>query len=136
MTADVWLFSYGTLQQEDVQLATFGRRLEGRADALPGYATSLLEIRDAEVVKAVVTLGTVLGKTVIAEGIETPSQLAQLRALGCGLGQGYLLARPLSADGAAATLAVDRRWPGPEAKPSEFGRFVPTGFGEPAATLH
>ena len=48
---DVWLFSYGTLQQEDVQLATFGRRLEGRADALPGYATSLLEIRDAEVVK-------------------------------------------------------------------------------------
>ena len=50
-TADVWLFSYGTLQQEDVQLATFGRRLEGRVDALPGYATSLLEIRDAEVVK-------------------------------------------------------------------------------------
>jgi len=48
---DVWLFSYGTLQQEDVQLATFGRRLEGRADSLPGYSTSLLEIRDAEVVK-------------------------------------------------------------------------------------
>ncbi len=50
-SADVWLFSYGTLQQEDVQRATFGRRLEGRADALPGYATSLLEIKDAEVVK-------------------------------------------------------------------------------------
>ena len=33
MNDDVWLFSYGTLQQEDVQLATFGRRLEGRADA-------------------------------------------------------------------------------------------------------
>jgi hypothetical protein len=46
----VWLFSYGTLQQEDVQLATFGRRLEGRADALPGYATSLLEITDADVI--------------------------------------------------------------------------------------
>jgi hypothetical protein len=46
----VWLFSYGTLQQEEVQLATFGRRLEGRADALQGYATSLLEIRDAAVV--------------------------------------------------------------------------------------
>lgn len=51
MTADVWLLSYGTLQQEDVQLATFGRRLEGRANALPGYATSLLEIKDAEVEK-------------------------------------------------------------------------------------
>jgi len=48
--ASVWLFSYGTLQQEEVQLATFGRRLEGRADALPGYATSLLEIKDADVV--------------------------------------------------------------------------------------
>ena len=47
---DVWLFSYGTLQQEDVQLATFGRRLEGRADALPGYATSLFEITDADVI--------------------------------------------------------------------------------------
>src|SRR5262249_32041013 len=47
---DVWLFSYGTLQQEDVQLATFGRRLEGPADALPGYATSLFEITDAAVI--------------------------------------------------------------------------------------
>ena len=48
--ANVWLFSYGTLQQEEVQLATFGRPLEGRADALPGYATSLLEIKDADVI--------------------------------------------------------------------------------------
>src|SRR5689334_5312839 len=31
------LFAYGTLQQEAVQLATFGRRLEGVEDALPGY---------------------------------------------------------------------------------------------------
>jgi hypothetical protein len=50
MSGDVWVFSYGTLQQEDVQLATFGRRLEGRADALPGYATTLFEIKDAAVV--------------------------------------------------------------------------------------
>ena len=49
--AGVWLFSYGTLHQEEVQLATFGRLLEGRVDALPGYATSMFEIRDAEVVK-------------------------------------------------------------------------------------
>ena len=50
MTDRVWLFSYGTLQQEGVQLATFGRRLEGRADALPGYATSPFEITDADVI--------------------------------------------------------------------------------------
>jgi hypothetical protein len=50
MSADVWLFSYGTLQQDDVQLATFGRLLDGRADSLPSYATSLFEITDAEVI--------------------------------------------------------------------------------------
>ncbi len=50
MNDDVWLFSYGTLQQEDVQLATFGRLLEGRADALPGYATVPLEITDPDVI--------------------------------------------------------------------------------------
>ena len=43
MTTDVWLFSYGTLQQDEVQLATFGRLLEGRKDALPGYATTLFD---------------------------------------------------------------------------------------------
>ena len=31
------LFSYGTLRLEDVQLATFGRKLEGRPDVLIGY---------------------------------------------------------------------------------------------------
>ena len=31
------LFSYGTLQREDVQLATFGRTLSGRVDDLPGF---------------------------------------------------------------------------------------------------
>ena len=50
MTDKVWLFSYGTLQQEGVQLATFGRRLEGHADALAGYATSPLEITDPDVI--------------------------------------------------------------------------------------
>ena len=50
MTTDVWLFSYGTLQQEEVHFAAFGRLLEGRQDALPGYATSLFEIKDAAVV--------------------------------------------------------------------------------------
>ena len=46
----LWLFSYGTLQQEEVQLATFGRRLEGRPDILAGYGTSLVAIADPAVV--------------------------------------------------------------------------------------
>jgi gamma-glutamylcyclotransferase (GGCT)/AIG2-like uncharacterized protein YtfP len=45
------LFSYGTLQQEDVQLATFGRRLTGAADALVGYRQSMVKIDDPEVVR-------------------------------------------------------------------------------------
>ena len=40
------LFSYGTLRQEDVQLATFGRRLPGRPDALVGYALKIIQIQD------------------------------------------------------------------------------------------
>jgi gamma-glutamylcyclotransferase (GGCT)/AIG2-like uncharacterized protein YtfP len=47
--ATEWLFSYGTLQLEPVQLATFGRRLQGRADVLPGYRLEQVEIRDASV---------------------------------------------------------------------------------------
>jgi gamma-glutamylcyclotransferase (GGCT)/AIG2-like uncharacterized protein YtfP len=48
--ATVLLFSYGTLQDKAVQLASFGRELAGSADVLPGYSTSLLAIRDQEVV--------------------------------------------------------------------------------------
>lgn len=40
------LFSYGTLRQEEVQLSTFGRRLEGQSDTLVGYALKMAQIRD------------------------------------------------------------------------------------------
>jgi hypothetical protein len=46
------LFSYGTLQQEAVQLSTFGRRLEGRPDALVGFEPSLFTVDDPEFVAA------------------------------------------------------------------------------------
>jgi len=46
------LFSYGTLQQESVQLSTFGRLLRGQKDELPGFERSLVRILDAEVVAA------------------------------------------------------------------------------------
>jgi len=44
------LFAYGTLQQSSVQLALFGRTLDGRADLLPGYAISPLVITDPDVI--------------------------------------------------------------------------------------
>src|SRR4249919_1330685 len=44
------LFSYGTLQEENVQLSTFGRRLQGQRDELPGFEQSLVPIKDSQVV--------------------------------------------------------------------------------------
>src|SRR3954467_3418856 len=44
------LFSYGTLQYRNVQVANFGRELTGRADALPGYTGGRVPITDLEVV--------------------------------------------------------------------------------------
>lgn len=43
------LFSYGTLQQAEVQRATFGRLLVGTADALLGFEEALVRIDDAAV---------------------------------------------------------------------------------------
>ena len=44
------LFSYGTLQQPEVQLGTFGRLLSGRPDTLAGYVLAPLIISSADVV--------------------------------------------------------------------------------------
>jgi gamma-glutamyl AIG2-like cyclotransferase len=61
-----FLFSYGTLQLEAVQMATFGRRLAGTRDALPGFQLSLLKIEDQAVValsgKAHHTMATFTGR--------------------------------------------------------------------------
>lgn len=45
-----WLFSYGTLQLREVQLATFGRELVGEPDALEGWVLGAVLIRDPNVV--------------------------------------------------------------------------------------
>jgi gamma-glutamylcyclotransferase (GGCT)/AIG2-like uncharacterized protein YtfP len=42
----VLLFSYGTLQQKAVQIATFGHELTGRKDLLPGYVRTITETRE------------------------------------------------------------------------------------------
>jgi hypothetical protein len=50
MSDEEHLFSYGTLQTEGVQIETFGRRLDGRADALAGYRLVMVRIDDEEFV--------------------------------------------------------------------------------------
>ena len=42
------LFSYGTLQQEDIQRSTFGRRLVGRRAVLPRFEQGFVRIEDPE----------------------------------------------------------------------------------------
>lgn len=49
------------------------------------------------IVSSIIMLAHNLGLRVVAEGIETMEQLAQLQACDCDLGQGYLFARPLEA---------------------------------------
>ena len=45
------LFSYGTLQQKNVQLANFGRELSGNKDILQGYIIGEVEITDERVLR-------------------------------------------------------------------------------------
>ncbi|MFN3685888.1 putative bifunctional diguanylate cyclase/phosphodiesterase [Salinarimonas sp.] len=49
----------------------------------------------AVLVRAIVSLAHNLGKSVVAEGVETLGQLAFLREQGCDVAQGYLFARPI-----------------------------------------
>jgi diguanylate cyclase (GGDEF)-like protein len=54
--------------------------------------------------RTVVQVGRDLGLQVIAEGIEHPRQLKALREMGCGYGQGFLVARPMANSGVEALI--------------------------------
>ena len=53
------------------------------------------ETESLHLVKTILRLAEGLGLTVVAEGIETPQQLAKLTSLGCGFGQGYFFSKPV-----------------------------------------
>jgi EAL domain-containing protein (putative c-di-GMP-specific phosphodiesterase class I) len=60
------------------------------------YVHNFLQNRsDAAVVSAVINLGSSLGISVVAEGIQNEEQWQQLRAFGCNRFQGYLFSRPM-----------------------------------------
>ncbi len=60
---------------------------------------------DQAIVRAVVGLASELGMSVLAEGVETLDQLAQIRRLGCASVQGFLFSKPVS-PAAIAELAT------------------------------
>ncbi|MBD2740274.1 EAL domain-containing protein [Coleofasciculus sp. FACHB-1120] len=63
-----------------------------------------------EIVRTIITLAHNLGLDVIAEGVETAEQLAQLRTLQCEYGQGYFFSRPLDVVAVETLMAAERQW--------------------------
>ena len=61
-----------------------------------------------EIVKTIVTMAHNLGKDIIAEGVETREQLAQIKALKCEYAQGFFFSKAVDRD--AAESLVDWRW--------------------------
>lgn len=88
--------SLSTLASMPVDILKIDRSfVSGQASPLP--SVPMLE--------GILGLANKLSLAVIAEGIEEPEQLDLLRALGCDMGQGYLLARPAPADALQTLLA-------------------------------
>ncbi len=61
-------------------------------------ARMLVDPADRAIVKAVLDLAHAFGRTCVAEGVETPEHLQALRAMGCELAQGFVIARPMPAE--------------------------------------
>jgi len=80
--------SLGYLQQLAVDRLKIDRRFVNELDSQAGRAS---------IAEMIVKLGHNLGLEIIAEGVETETQAASLRELGCELAQGYLYQRPVDA---------------------------------------
>jgi EAL domain-containing protein (putative c-di-GMP-specific phosphodiesterase class I) len=61
---------------------------------------------DGDSVSDAVEVGHALGLKVVAEGVETDAQLAQLRRLGCDGAQGFLFSQPMPEEGVVSLLSI------------------------------
>jgi EAL domain-containing protein (putative c-di-GMP-specific phosphodiesterase class I) len=62
------------------------------------------DLEKLEITRTVIALAWNLGMDVVAEGVETDHQIAQLKLLKCGQGQGFLLSHPLDQEAVLALL--------------------------------
>ena len=65
------------------------------------------ETSDPAIVRTIIEMARTLGFTVIAEGVESQSQVAFLRRFGCHQAQGYFFARPMPIEEFIALIASD-----------------------------
>ncbi len=70
-----------------------------------GAGESFDSFEDLAIVCGIVALGHAMGLSVVAEGVETESQLAALRELGCDLAQGYRYSPAVEAEEVARLVA-------------------------------
>jgi len=89
--------SLGTLQHLPIDMLKIDRSFVESVGA---------EGRDPVLVRAILALGATMGLTTVAEGIERPAQRLGLHRLGCAYGQGFLFARPMTAEGVVSLLAT------------------------------
>ena len=72
------------------------------------FISTMTEDRDSfEIVRVTIALAHSMGLQVVAEGTETEVQVSELKALGCEMAQGFLYARPVSAEQAFELLCRD-----------------------------
>lgn len=92
--------SFSHLHRFPIDTLKIDRAFISRLDASPEGET---------IVRTMLTLAQNLKMSVVAEGIETATQLEQLRTLGCEYGQGYFLHRPMGAADAEKLVAEEAR---------------------------
>ncbi len=63
------------------------------------FVRDMSTTRPDRLIAAMIAMGRALDLNVVAEGVERDDQLVALRELGCDTFQGFLIARPMSADG-------------------------------------
>jgi diguanylate cyclase (GGDEF)-like protein len=68
------------------------------------------DTESCEIVKTIITLAHSLGIKAIAEGVETPHQLAQLKALECDKAQGYFFAKAVNCELAESIIKTNPQW--------------------------
>ncbi len=105
MTSDISVLQDLRTMGVHVALDDFGTGYSSLAylDRLPvdtikfdkSFIARLDDERTARILELMTEFGVAMGYRTVAEGIETPEQLATLTRFGCEMGQGYLLGRPM-----------------------------------------